>query len=123
MGGRRYNTLLLGLFAGVLVFLIAASAYGVLPTMSCGAPTRSGSAPRSGPTPRTSSDWRSPVVSSSRWRVSARLLDDLLYQVDPLHPGALSVAAGFLVLIGLLASIVPALKAASVDPVRALQND
>jgi putative ABC transport system permease protein len=132
-GGRRFNTLLLGLFAGVAVFLIAAGAYGVLAydvvrrTHEIGIRTALGADTENIVRLVVSRGLRlallGVVFGLAGAAASARLLDSLLYQVDPLHPIALSAAAAFLVLIGLLASVVPALKAASVDPVRALQND
>ena len=54
---------------------------------------------------------------------SARLLQSLLFQVGPLNPVSLGVAVGFLVVVGLLASIVPANRAASLDPAQVLDGE
>ena len=132
-GNRRFSTLLLGLFAAVSVFLIAAGAYGVLTfevvrrRHEIGVRTALGADADSIVRLVLSRGLRLALIGVAIGlagaTVSAQLLGSLLYQVGPLHPVSLGLAAGFLVLIGLMASIVPALKAASVDPVRVLQSE
>jgi len=55
--------------------------------------------------------------------VVARVLGSLLYGVSALDPAAYAVAATILVAVAALASLVPALSAARVDPLRALRTD
>jgi putative ABC transport system permease protein len=132
-GSRRFNTLLLGLFAAGALFLIAAGAYGVLAfdvvrrRHEIGVRATLGADTESIVRLVLSRGLKLALLGVTFGLIgaiaSARLLDSLLYQVDALYPVSLGVAAGFLLLIGLLASIVPALRAASIDPVEALQSD
>jgi putative ABC transport system permease protein len=52
-----------------------------------------------------------------------RLLSGLLYDVRPLDPEVLGSVAGLLALVALLASYVPARRAARIDPLAALRCD
>ena len=47
----------------------------------------------------------------------------MLFSVSPADPVVYAAAAGCAVLIALAASAIPALRAARVDPVRALRHD
>jgi ABC-type antimicrobial peptide transport system permease subunit len=52
-----------------------------------------------------------------------RLLSTLLFEVRPVDPVTYTVAAGTLVGAALLASYLPALRAAGIDPVQALRSE
>ena len=52
-----------------------------------------------------------------------RVLGSLLYGVSALDPVAYAVAGSILLAVAVLASFVPALTAARVDPLRALRAD
>ena len=52
-----------------------------------------------------------------------RVLKSLLYEVSPLDPLALGVACVSMILIGLVAGLLPASRAARVDPVTTLRNE
>ncbi len=54
---------------------------------------------------------------------SSRLLAPLLFQVDPFSPWMIAAVMGVLTLISLLASLLPARKAASISPVETLRFD
>ncbi len=54
---------------------------------------------------------------------ATRLLRSMLFQVDPLNPTIIAVAAISIFLLSLAASIVPARRAASVDPMQALRTE
>jgi ABC-type antimicrobial peptide transport system permease subunit len=56
------------------------------------------------------------------WQVG-RLMEGLLDNVSPHDPLVLSVTAVTLLVSGALASLAPALRAASVDPIVALRGD
>ena len=47
----------------------------------------------------------------------------LLYQVSPADPVSIAGAALFLIVVAVLASLVPALRATRVDPIRALRQE
>jgi hypothetical protein len=132
-GGRRFTTLLFGLFAAVALCLIGAGAYGVLAFDVVRRRAEIGIRGALG----ASTESIVKLVLSRGLRLamlgvvlgiigavaSARLLQSLLYQVGSLNPISLGLAVAFLVIIGLLASVVPALRAAAVDPVQTLQGD
>ena len=52
-----------------------------------------------------------------------RALSGVLYGVGPFEPGPLLATAGLLVAVVLAASILPARRAAAVDPIAALRGD
>lgn len=54
---------------------------------------------------------------------AARLLRSMLFQVDPLDPIVIALAAVFILLLALAASVIPALRAASIEPVAALRTE
>jgi ABC-type antimicrobial peptide transport system permease subunit len=54
--------------------------------------------------------------------LSGRLMESLLYAVDPADPFILVAGTAFVLLIGLLGAFLPALRAARVDPVAALRS-
>jgi ABC-type antimicrobial peptide transport system permease subunit len=54
---------------------------------------------------------------------AARLVRSFLFQVDPLDPGVISVAAFGILLLAVAASVIPALRAATIEPVQALRGE
>jgi predicted permease len=54
---------------------------------------------------------------------ATRLLRSLLFHVDPLDPVVLTLAAVFIFALSLLASLIPARRAASVEPMQALRME
>jgi ABC-type lipoprotein release transport system permease subunit len=54
---------------------------------------------------------------------SGRLLQELLYQVQPGDPQVIVTIVALLFGVGLLASWLPARRAASIDPVVALRDE
>jgi ABC-type antimicrobial peptide transport system permease subunit len=61
------------------------------------------------------------VVGLAGGVLAARLLRSLLYEVSPTDPWTYVVVGPLLVGVTLLASLIPALRAARVDPVEALR--
>jgi predicted permease len=57
------------------------------------------------------------AVAAGRW------IQTLLYGLEPSDPATLAGATGLLAIIGLLATLAPALRAARVDPVTALREE
>jgi hypothetical protein len=57
------------------------------------------------------------AVAAGRW------VQTLLYGLEPSDPATLAGATGLLAIIGLLATLAPALRAARVDPVTALREE
>jgi ABC-type lipoprotein release transport system permease subunit len=54
---------------------------------------------------------------------ATRLLRSLLFHVDPLDPAVLILAAVFIFALSLLASLIPARRAATVEPMQALRME
>lgn len=54
---------------------------------------------------------------------ATRLMRSLLFQVDPVDPGVMTLAAICIFVLAVAASIVPALRAASIEPMRALRTE
>jgi predicted permease len=54
---------------------------------------------------------------------ATRLLRSMLFQVDPLDPAVMALAAISIFLLALAASFIPARRAANVDPMQALRNE
>jgi ABC-type antimicrobial peptide transport system permease subunit len=54
---------------------------------------------------------------------ASRLLQSLVFDVSPFDPLVLTLAAVFVVLLALAASLLPARRAASIDPMKALRSD
>jgi putative ABC transport system permease protein len=54
---------------------------------------------------------------------ASRLLDSLLFAVSPFDPLVLTLAAGFVITLALVASLLPAARAASINPIAALRMD
>ena len=54
---------------------------------------------------------------------ATRLLRSLLFEVDPLDPAVMVLAAAAIFVLALAASLVPARRAAAVEPVRALRGE
>ncbi len=54
---------------------------------------------------------------------ATRLLRSMLFQVDPLDPAVLALAAISIFLLALAASLIPARRAASIEPVQALRAE
>jgi putative ABC transport system permease protein len=53
----------------------------------------------------------------------ARVLGSLLYEVRPSDPQVLAIVSGLLISVALLASFVPARRAAKLDPIRTLRHE
>jgi putative ABC transport system permease protein len=54
---------------------------------------------------------------------ASRLLDSFLFNVSPFDPLVLAVAALFVILLAIAASLLPAARAASINPMKALRAD
>jgi ABC-type antimicrobial peptide transport system permease subunit len=54
---------------------------------------------------------------------ATRLLRSILFQVDPVDPVVIALAAAAILLLTLAASVAPARRAAAIEPVEALRTD
>jgi len=63
------------------------------------------------------------VIGLIATAAASRLLNSLLFAVSPFDPVVLSLAAAFVIVLALVASLLPAARAASINPMSALRAD
>jgi predicted permease len=130
---RRFNTTLISVFAGAAVLLAVLGIYSVI-TFSAALRTHE-MAIRLALGSQRSGVMRLILVSGAKLGAAGcaigtlaalfatRLLRSFLFQVDALDPVILALAAVSILLLALAASVVPALRAASIEPLEALRTE
>jgi predicted permease len=130
---RRFNAALISCFAGAAVLLALLGIYSVI-AFSAALRTQE-LAIRLALGSQRSSVMRLIVVSGARLGLAGcgiglvtaffatRLLRTMLFQVDPLDPVVMVVAALGIFALAVLASLIPARRAASIEPMQALRMD
>jgi predicted permease len=63
------------------------------------------------------------IIGAAASLFATRLLRSLLFQVDPLDPAVIVLAACAILLLALAASLVPAVRAAAIEPAEALRSE
>jgi putative ABC transport system permease protein len=129
----RFFTILLSLFGTVAVFLAALGLYGVVAYSVARRTTEIGIRMALG---ARRGEVVAMVVRRSAWPtavgivagaaaalVMSRWMASMLFQVRPADPATFAAAALLLALVTLLASWIPARRAASIEPTRALRGD
>ena len=129
----RFYLTLLGVFAGVAVVLAVSGIYGVLSyvvaqrTREFGIRTALGSTPRTTLTLVTREGLAliaiGVVLGLAGSVAATRLLGAMLYGVSPLDRATWAATTAILVAIGLIATLLPALRATRVDPLLAIRSD
>jgi ABC-type antimicrobial peptide transport system permease subunit len=130
---RRFNTALISSFAAAAVVLAMLGIYSVL-AFSTLLRTQEMAIRLALGSQRTTvmrlilvSGLRLGLLGSAVGAVAAvfagRLLRSLLFEVDPLDPIVIVLAAMFIFALALAASLIPAYRAASIDPMRALRAE
>ncbi|MEO5510077.1 MAG: ABC transporter permease [Longimicrobiales bacterium] len=133
VGPRRLSTTLLGLFAGLALLLSALGIYGVVAhsvtqrTQELGVRMALGAARRDVLAIVMMQGFRIAGVGLIAGLLGAvgltRLMTTQLYQVEATDPVSFAGAAVVLVGLALLATLLPALRAARLDPVQALREE
>jgi predicted permease len=133
LGDRRFTMGVLGVFAAMALLLAALGIYGVvgytvaLRTREMGIRMALGSSPTDviGMVLRESLTTVSMGLLAGLGAVLAltRLLRSLLFAVSPTDPVAIVSTALTLLAVGLLASLIPALRAARIDPLITMRAD
>jgi predicted permease len=130
---RRFNTVLISSFAAAAVLLALLGIYSVI-AFSAALRTQE-MAIRLALGSQRSSVMRLVLVSGAKLGLvgcgigalaavfATRLLRSMLFQVDPLDPVVLALAAASIFLLALAASLVPARRAASIEPMQALRAE
>ena len=132
-GSARFYLVLLAVFAGVALVLAVSGIYGVLSYAVAQRTREFGIRTALGSTPATTLR----LVAREGLRLIAigvalglagsvaatRLLSAMLYGVSPLDRGTWVATTGALVVVGLLATVLPALRATRADPLLAIRAD
>jgi ABC-type antimicrobial peptide transport system permease subunit len=130
---RRFNAVLVSAFAAAAVLLALLGIYSVI-AFSAALRTQE-MAIRLALGSQRSSVIRLILVSGARLGLigcgigaigavlAARLMRSMLFQVDPIDPAIIALSAFFILLLALAASVIPARRAASVEPVEALRSE
>ena len=133
LAAARFNTLLLTILGGVGLLLAASGIYGVIAyfvsqrTQEIGVRMALGATPRS-VVQLVLGQAMKPVALGTAIGVAAalgasRVLASQLFEVSATDPMTIGVVIAALIAVAFVASIVPARRAASVDPTRALQSE
>jgi predicted permease len=133
LGRARFQTVLLGLFAGIALLLTAVGLYGVMAQSVAQRTQEIGIRMAMG---ATREDVRSMVLRHGTFLsiagtaigvvsalALARLIESLLYQIPPRDPMTYIGVCVILGLVALVASYVPALRATRLDPMVALRYE
>jgi predicted permease len=130
---RRFNTAIISSFAAAAVLLAILGIYGVI-AFSATLRTQE-MAIRLALGSQRSDVMRLILVSGAKLGLigcaigavaailATRLLRTFLFHVDPLDPGVISLAALSIFLLALVASLIPARRAASIEPTQALRTE
>lgn len=130
---RRFNTALISSFAAAAVLLALLGIYSVI-AFSAALRTQE-MAIRLALGSQRSSVMRLVLVSGAKLGLvgcgigavaavfATRLLRSMLFQVDPLDPTVLVLAAISIFLLAIAASVIPARRAAQIDPMQALRTE
>ena len=133
VGNRRYPMVLLGIFAGLAMLLSAIGLYGVLAygvnlrTREIGVRMALGAQPTSVVRTVVSGGLGLVALGIGIGAIGAalttRVLTNLLYDIKPTDPITFVLVAGLLLAVALLASWLPARRAARVHPMTALRSE
>jgi predicted permease len=130
---RRFNTALISGFAAVAVLLALLGIYGVI-AFSAALRTQE-MAIRLALGAERAGIMRLVLISGGKLGLigcgvgaigavfATRLMRTLLFQVDPLDPAVIALAAVSILLVALAASVLPARRAATIDPMQALRTE
>jgi putative ABC transport system permease protein len=133
VAGPRVTTNLLGVFAVIALMLAAVGVYGVISYSVAGRTREIGvrvalGAERSEITRLILGEGARPVVVgvvvglAGAW-FSTRLVESMLYDVEPTDPVTFSTIPLVLLTVGVVASLIPALRATRIAPTEALREE
>jgi predicted permease len=130
---RRFRTWLFGLFAALALLLVTTGVYGVLSCQVAERRREIGIRLALGARAHQVLSWilgrglRLCLLGigfglCGVW-ASARITESMLYRVSSTHPLSILAVSFFLIVVALAASVIPAAKAVSVDPVDVLRSE
>jgi predicted permease len=129
----RFLTMLVGAFGGLAMLLAAIGVYGVVSFLVGQRTNEIGVRLALGAQPRDVATWAlrtgmasvlaGVAIGTAAALAIARVLDSQLYQVSATDPLVFSSVAGVLIAVSLLASAIPAIRAARFAPTVALRHD
>lgn len=129
---RRFNTLLVGIFAATALLLAAVGTYGVMAYAVSTRTREIGVRAALGASPHTivrllvgrglTHSAIALVLGTTIGMVASQLLTTMLYGVPPRDPGTMLIVAAILGSVALVATWLPARRATHISPVEALKN-
>ena len=130
---RRFNTWLVGIFAGVALLLAAVGTYGVLAYAVAARTREIGVRAAVGASPReivrlimkegVLLTLGASAIGIAGGLAAAGFLRGMLYEVGPRDPAVFAAVAAVLTVVGLVATWLPAQRATLVDPTTALRSE
>ncbi len=130
---RRFNTWLVGIFAGVALLLAAVGTYGVLAYAVAARTREIGVRAALGASPRelvrlvmkegVVVTLAATAIGVAGALATAGLLRGMLFEVAPRDPAVFAAVAAVLTAVGLVATWLPARRATLVDPTTALRSE
>jgi putative ABC transport system permease protein len=130
---RRFNTLLIGIFAAIGLVLVGAGIYGVMSffvaqrTHEIGVRMAMGARWSSVQTLVLGQALKLATVGVPTGLVgvfaTVKLTESMVYGISPTDPVTVAGGTLFLVVVGVLGSLVPAWRATRVDPIQALRAE
>jgi predicted permease len=131
--GPRFNAVLLGIFAGIGLFLAAIGLYGVISYLVAQRNQEIGVRMALGATPGAIA--RLVLAHAASWTAvgalmgvvgalfATRLLTAMLYRVSAIDPPTMAAVVGLLAAVAGAAAWIPSRRAARIDPVDALRQE
>jgi putative ABC transport system permease protein len=130
---RKFNLMLVSAFAGLALLLAAVGAYGVISysvaerVQEIGVRMALGATRMNIVSLVVGQGFRLALVGAGIGLVGSfaltRLIETFLFEVSPTDPLTFALVAGFLFAVSLLAAYIPARRATTVDPMRALRSE
>jgi ABC-type antimicrobial peptide transport system permease subunit len=130
---RRFNTAIISSFAGMALLLALLGVYSVIAFTA--AMRTQEMAIRLALGSQRASVMRLVLASGAKLGLAGcgigavasffatRMMRSMLFEVEPLDPGVFVMGAAFIFLLALAASVIPARRAASIEPMQALRAD
>ena len=130
---REFLTLLLSVFAGLAIFLAALGMFGVAAYAVASRKAEIAVRMALGAPPETVRRWMTAqmirrvavgcAIGVLGSLLSARLVRDLLYGVSPTDPVVLAGTCALMIAVAMLATWIPARRAAEIDPMQTLRAE
>ena len=133
LAGRRLPVLLMSAFGTLALLVAAVGVYAMFASMAAAREREFGVRMALGSRPqaiaalvlRQGAGWMAAGLAGGALGVVlvVRLIRNLLYDVAPFDLVSLGIAAFLVIFVGTVAALIPAVRAARIDPIKAMRND